>query len=604
MKYIFLLVFLLQIILKTNAQIPVACNGTAPGIACESVCISCNFDGYSGSTIGYPTSLATEFCGTVENAQWLGFIAGATDAVFTIIPSNCLNGDGVQVALYEDCTMPPLACEKGEQDGGLLPVSINVPLTPGRNYFLLIDGYAGDLCDFTVGVSPSSAVYQPSLDVVSEVIGSTAMCPGSTATFSVPDVYGASAFIWTGPSGTLFDTFPSPATFAYEEGRKVQVTIGDQGGQICVQAANTCSTNPPCSATLNISILDDSFRPNIVTDTVSSLACSGAPLVLEAEVQPLGTYAYAWKADSAAHIISADTSAVMIQVDSIGTYTLLVTNNSNGCTSELDIRVTPPNPPDSVVFELKTTTCYGDKDGSIEIKSIENGTPPFMFSVNNGGFYSSERMEGLEAGQYQIKIQAADGCEWDTVLMVEQPFELLLQLDPDTSIQLGDPVILWQSYHANYPERVAQVITDPIYLQGFACDTCAVYEPLNSFRYGVTILDSNGCRASDMRDIVVRKDRHVFIPNIFAPDQSSSSNSRFQVFAGDDVMRVENLKIADRWGQTVFERRQFLPDDQSAQWDGQWGNRPAPPGVYIYMAEVAFKDGEKVIFHGDVTVLR
>jgi hypothetical protein len=128
--------------LPLAAQLPTACNGTVSGIACEVTCISCNFNGFVGTTAGYPSGVVPEFCGTVENVQWLGFIAGETNATFTINPSNCVNGDGLQVALYQYCDMPPIACEKGEMGGGLMPVAINVPLQVGSTYFLLVDGYA------------------------------------------------------------------------------------------------------------------------------------------------------------------------------------------------------------------------------------------------------------------------------------------------------------------------------------------------------------------------------------------------------------------------------------------------------------------------------
>lgn len=56
-----------------------------------------------GSTIGYTQDAPNNFCGTIENNQWFAFAAGTTTIEFTIIASNCLNGDGVQGAIYPAC---------------------------------------------------------------------------------------------------------------------------------------------------------------------------------------------------------------------------------------------------------------------------------------------------------------------------------------------------------------------------------------------------------------------------------------------------------------------------------------------------------------------
>ena len=118
-----LLLLLVCLAYSASAQLPPACAGGSPATTCATACINCNFNGYFGSTAGYPSGIVPNFCGTVENAQWMGFIAGASNATFTVMPSNCSYGDGLQIALYEDCMGQPLACDKGEMNGGNLQVS-------------------------------------------------------------------------------------------------------------------------------------------------------------------------------------------------------------------------------------------------------------------------------------------------------------------------------------------------------------------------------------------------------------------------------------------------------------------------------------------------
>ncbi len=135
------------------------------------------------------------------------------------------------------------------------------------------------------------------------------------------------------------------------------------------------------------------------------------------------------------------------------------------------------------------------------------------------------------------------------------------------------------------------------------CDNC-LYTPLNSFRYRVTVLDSNGCRATDDRLVVVDKERYVYVPNIFQPDNQTDGNDIFTIFGGEDVDRVLYLRVFNRWGKAVFENRDFMPNDPVAGWDGRIAGEKAVPEVFVYDTEILFKDGQKARYRGDVTLLR
>jgi|GEM_PF-469601 len=582
-----------------SQKIPSACGaGSSPATACDDACIFCNFNGYTGSTFGFPSGTATAFCGTVENAQWLGFIAGKDKATFIIKPFNCLGGNGVQVALYNDCKLKPLACDKGVEFGGTKPVSISVDLSPGSNYFLLIDGYAGDQCEFTVEVSPKEAVYEPPLGMVAEISGPTKLCPGATAQFSVQPVDGASAYIWTGPPGSMLDTVPLPVT----AGRSVNLTIGSTAGSICVQAANSCSVNPPCSSSLAIELLPDAARPVIDMDTLDHLNCTNTPVKLNPRISPAGNYVVAWTADSTGHLIGSLNNPLIL-TDQPGTYNLLVTNELNGCTSSVDVRVGPPDIPSSADLEVKNITCYGDNNGFLGIHGVTGGKEPFVFSLDGAPYTLTHEHRYLTPGEHTLALEGADGCAWDTTFSVTQPEELLVNLGADTSIHLGHPVQLWVGAAVNYPDRVAQRTAEPPDMTSMLCDTCR-YFPNRSFRYQVTVVDSNGCRATDDRIIVVSTERFVFVPNAFAPEAQEERNTRLTVFGGEDVERVVSFQIFNRWGKTVYEHYNFPPNDDAAAWDGSVSGEKAPPAVFAWRAEVLFKDGATEQFTGDVTVVR
>lgn len=584
------------------AQLPSACGGGGgSAIACEQACINCNFNGFSGSTQGFPSGTAVDFCGTVENVQWLGFIAGAPNATFTIMPFNCLNGDGVQVALYSDCQAAPLACDKGKMNGGTTPVNISVPLSPGANYFLLIDGYAGDLCSFTVSVDPPDAVFEPPLGAIQQVNGPTKLCPGAQFEFTVPPVFGAGAYIWTGPPGTLFDSIPTPATIVGQQGHTVMVTMGAQSGNICVQAANSCNQTPPCASAIYVEALPDSERPQIVTDTLQFLNCSDDPLRLEMDVLPVLDYRYTWTVDSVGKIVSGQ-NALEASVDRIGTYHFQVTDKANGCMSETDVRVGPPDQPLSADIGIQHVRCYGNKDAVITVQAVLGGKSPFQYSLDGAPYNISPSIPYLAHGDHHLSIEGANGCVLDTLLFIEQPALLSLDMGPDSSIQLGQAIPLWQSSWVSEPNRIDQLIVDPPQILPLLCDTCR-FSPVSSFIYRVTVRDSNGCSAFDERQIAVTKKRLVYFPNAFRPD-GADGFQQFRVFCGADVQEIALLQVLNRWGQTVFQKRNFFPDDPEGGWNGLAEGRQLPPDVFIYQAEILFKDGVKEVFQGDFTLVR
>jgi len=605
MRLIFLLsTFLLFQSTTLSAQLPKACaSGFTPAVTCADACIFCNFDGYTGSTIGFPAVQVPKFCGTgtIENVQWLGFIAGSSGATFTIMPTACFNGDGVQVALYSDCEADPIACNMGKEGGASTPVSITAALTPGYTYFLLIDGFAGDQCDFTIDVSPKEAVFEPPLGMVGAISGPTALCPGATATYSVAAVPGAGAYRWDGPAGAKIDTLDLPVVLLASKGQKVNITFGDQVGQICVQALNACRENPLCASSLPIKMLDDLYKPVIQGDTTGYLSCTNTPVALDFEVTPPGIYRYLWSADSIGKIIG-DTTLPRPRIEQEGVYQLTVTNPETGCFSKKSIRIRPPDVPSGMEAKVKHVSCFGEKDGAIEVVAVKGGQKPLLFAFDKLPLSDVQRYATLSARAHNLQIQTVDGCLFDTTIVITEPAQLLVNLGEDTTIQLGDAIVLWDSTKISDPSRAAKLIAQPDTLSNRLCSTCML-QPRHSFIYAVMAIDSNGCKAKDEKTVTVSKYRRFYIPNIFSPE-SKNGNERLYVQGGDDVSNIQRFSVFNRWGNLVYETNNMSPGDAAFGWDGTTNGRKAEPGVFICRAELLFLDGEKEVHETSVMLIR
>jgi len=123
-----------------------------------------DFSGTTASiyTPDVPGSLASSFCGSIENNSWYTFTALNTTETFNFNSiSNCINdpsvGAGIQAAVYEVfydgngcCNVLNLMSNCYSPGDFTLGTVTATGLTIGNNYLLTVDGFSGDACDFTI----------------------------------------------------------------------------------------------------------------------------------------------------------------------------------------------------------------------------------------------------------------------------------------------------------------------------------------------------------------------------------------------------------------------------------------------------------------------
>lgn len=113
----------------------------------------------SGSyTSDTPANLNSVFCGSIENNSWYSFIATSTTHTFNFTNiTNCNNNYGVQAQVY-NVTQDVNGCctnfasqsncfNPGTNSAGVVTAT---GLVVGQEYYLMVDGNAGDVCSFTV----------------------------------------------------------------------------------------------------------------------------------------------------------------------------------------------------------------------------------------------------------------------------------------------------------------------------------------------------------------------------------------------------------------------------------------------------------------------
>jgi gliding motility-associated-like protein len=247
--------------------------------------------------------------------------------------------------------------------------------------------------------------------------------------------------------------------------------------------------------------------------------------------------------------------------------------------------------------------CFGTTTGSIILDSISGGSGGYSLGLDNGSYPVSNLpllIDNLDVGTYQIVVKDSNGCADNEVLTLSAPPELLVNLGDDRMIALGDSVNLIAVTNSSFISNIEWTPGEYLTLTDSLLTTS---NPLNSIIYTIKVTNNNGCTATDEITIMVDRENKVFIPNVFSPD-SGDENSKFTIYAGLQVVNVKRMQIFDRWGEMLFEQRNFLPNNPNSGWNGIWRNKPVNPGVYVYLIEFERITGEVEILRGSITVIR
>ncbi|MCB0640855.1 MAG: gliding motility-associated C-terminal domain-containing protein, partial [Phaeodactylibacter sp.] len=247
--------------------------------------------------------------------------------------------------------------------------------------------------------------------------------------------------------------------------------------------------------------------------------------------------------------------------------------------------------------------CYGDRDGMIVIDTIVGAKSPYSLSIDGENFFSFSSFPivwpNLESGFYDITLIDANDFMVTFELLVPAPNDNQLDLGPDTLIQLGESILL-QSAVNFFPDQILWTPSDFL-----DCDSCLNVQvtPIETTLYTVVAIDSLGCEVVDQIQVLVQKDRDLFVPNGFSPN-NDGVNDKLIIFAGPDVRQIRRFQVFNRWGALVHNRLAFQPNDPTYGWDGLFNGQILDPDVFVYYVEVEFIDGAIEILKGDVVLLR
>ncbi len=302
-------------------------------------------------------------------------------------------------------------------------------------------------------------------------------------------------------------------------------------------------------------------------------------------------------------IVWADgTTSATIQNLPVGTYAMSVTD-ANGCLTPASVVVEQPVEAVGGTATMEEPRCNGGHDGRILLTGT-GGTPPYRYALDDKPVNGSPIQIGITAGIYNPKIVDVNGCPFVLApIIVTQPDPILVDLGPDIHFPFGqDTQLLATVLNARGVTQYAWTPADSIWLSCLDCRNPSVYSLEHPTYFEVVVTDSLGCRAQDQILVSVEKQRKVFVPTGFTPNGDFTND--LLLVHGQSNSKALDFRVFDRWGELVFQLKDFTFNDENMGWDGTFRNQPCDPGIYVWILEVEYVDGVREVFKGNTTLIR
>lgn len=383
-------------------------NTPAAGNTCATATPICTFDGYCGSTAGYSadywssgsnglggaTNAAGVFCGSIENNSFISFIAGASTVELEVDVSGGTScSDGVQFMMFgqpsgitdpvcQSNSIVSFGCESPMAPGTNTFEGNN--LTPGQEYYLMVDGFAGDVCDYEI--SAISGVLVEMTAGADQTI-----CLGQSVELTVYGAGNTGTITWTGPhlntntGETVISTPPSPGTYQY------------------VVEAPTIS--PACTGqatdmdTVLVTVV------NSTTITADTSSCVNGETTLSA----MGGTNYTW---SPVGSLDQSTGGSVVASPVVQTTYTVTGTDANGCPVQTNLTVDPCDVPcDTPIVSYPNVICVGNigtPNVDLPGGSYSFTTPPVdgaTIDANTGAIYNT-----TDGTTYQITYIYTNYC--------------------------------------------------------------------------------------------------------------------------------------------------------------------------------------------------
>jgi len=285
-----------------------------------------------------------------------------------------------------------------------------------------------------------------------------------------------------------------------------------------------------------------------------------------------------------------------------GVYTYIVndcTGNPILPTAIVTVSIDTCTVPVAAYIINNSTICIGDCI-TLTDQSAEATSWAWTFS---GGLPSTANTQGPHevcfntAGIYTVQQIVSNNNGADTLTStIEVNPTPTINAGLDVTIDLGESTTLIATGSVG-----TYTWSPPTWLSCYVCSstTSTPEGSEGTIPYTVTIVDSNGCLASDEVSVTIDQNITLFIPNVFSPNGDGNNDVFYVKGVG---IQIINFLVYNRWGELMFESQNI-----GSGWDGTYLGKSSPEGTYVYIIEYSYLKQNNLIREskiGSITLLK
>jgi gliding motility-associated-like protein len=258
-----------------------------------------------------------------------------------------------------------------------------------------------------------------------------------------------------------------------------------------------------------------------------------------------------------------------------GAYWYVVTD-ANNCAFSFAYTI-DQTAPIKVLLDMHDVSCHGINDGSIST-TVTGGTPGFTYQWSNGA--SQSELSNIGGGTYMLTITDANNCTNTQTITINEPSVL--------SGSVNSPLTQY-GFNESGPAASDGSVTTSInggtapyvYSWSNGANTADLTNvPAGS--YTLTVTDQHGCKFAE--SITLTAPLVLEMPSGISPN-GDGLNDNFIVH-GLELYPSNNLKIFNRWGNSVYEK-----DNYTQNWAGKSNSgADLPDGTYFVILKINNSD--------------
>ncbi len=356
-----------------------------------------------------------------------------------------------------------------------------------------------------------------------------------------------------------------------------------------------------CHSTDSLFLVQDVQKPFISIATPGELNCNRKNIQINAMVANAGSNFQINWTTIGGNIISTS-QQTSCNVDMSGRYYIHVINLVNGCESidSVDV-VENTNIPVDFHIAITQAKCPGD-NASATIVSVTGGIKPYSYFLDNVPV-SQPVIQNISPGPHTLKIEDANGCILSKNIFIDQPSGIGVSLPSLVKLNFGEGYTIIPNFTIPIDSIDWIEWTPSHHLSCYDCPQPVIQNLDTETMYTIRYADKNGCIASASIRIQLIK-RGIWVPNVFSPNGDNINDWFYPVVAEDSYQIIRSMSIYNRWGEQVFIKNNFTPNDPRQGWDGTFNNEKLNPSVFVYIIEVEWKNGDVQIIKGDLSLIR